>query len=325
MITAYLSKNKFQPEVVTVDSQDILNDALWIDLFNPTKEEEHLIEKKLRLSVPTRDEMQEIELSSRLYKENDALYMTVVMVATSDSNAPKSDAVTLILVNNILITIRYIEPHSFVSFIARLSKLLPEQYNATSVLIGLLDASIDRLADILENVSKLLDDYSQAIFQNSADDKSSIHHDYKQFLQKIGYSSDLYTKVEESLTSFNRLILFFESNVHNHVNLNIQSELTILLNDTKSLTEHVNFISNKVKFLFDATLGMISIEQNNIIRIFTIAAVILLPPTLIASIYGMNFQFMPELKWHLGYPLSIMLMLISGWIPYKYFKRKKWL
>ncbi|HLF67029.1 MAG TPA: CorA family divalent cation transporter, partial [Gammaproteobacteria bacterium] len=150
MITAYLTKNNLQAETITLDNQHALNDALWIDLLNPTKEEEHLIEKSLGLNVPTREEMQEIELSSRLYKENNAVFMTVTMVAKSDSREPKSDAVTLILVNNVLITVRYIEPLSFVLFTSRLSHLLPEQHNAVSLLIELLDASIDRLADILE-------------------------------------------------------------------------------------------------------------------------------------------------------------------------------
>lgn len=321
MIIAYLSQNKFKPQTITSDNQNMLKAALWIDLVNPSKEEESLIEKTLELDIPTREEMQEIELSSRLYKENDALFMTVTMVAKSDSPEPKSDAVTLIMANNQLITVRYIEPHSFALFTSHLAKLSPESQNAAWLLIELSDTSIDRLADILENVSRYLDECSQAIFHS----KTNEQLDYKMLLQKIGASGDLNTKVQESLTSFNRLITFYAKQFSANSVLDLQSQLTILATDIKSLSDHVAFLSNKVIFLLDATLGMVNIEQNNIIKIFSIAAVVLLPPTLIASIYGMNFEFMPELKWHFGYPYSIVLMIISAWLPYKYFKTKKWL
>ena len=325
MIIAYLCEKKLKPEPITLDNQHELNAALWIDLLNPSKEEESLVEKIIGLDIPTREEMQEIELSSRLYKENDVLFMTVTMVAKSDSSEPNSDAVTLILVGNKLITVRYIEPLSFELFISHLSKLPPESHNAASLLIELLDTSIDRLADILENVSRDLDSYSQIIFHPKINEKSPDKINYQKIFQGIGTSGELNTKVQESLLTFNRLISFFGKRVSPKLDSDMESKLATLNKDIKSLKDHVNFLSNKVIFLLDATLGMVNIEQNNIIKIFSIAAVILLPPTLVASIYGMNFDFMPELKWHLGYPFSIMLMLISALIPYTYFKKKKWL
>lgn len=326
MITAYLSQNKFKPVVITPDNENILNEALWIDLLSPSKEEEHLIERKFSLDVPTREEMQEIELSSRLYKEEDALFMTVTMVAKSDSSEPKTDAVTLILAKNKLITLRYIEPHSFALFSSHLSKLShQDSYHPAFILIELLDASIDRLADILEYVSHNLDSYSQIIFHPNTNNTSSTRTDYKQLLQKIGSSGDLNTKVQESLITFSRLITFFGKKIPTDIDIDIPPKLIILTKDIKSLIDQMNFLSNKVIFLLEATLGMINIEQNNIIKIFSIAAVVLLPPTLVASIYGMNFDFMPELKWRLGYPFAIILMFISAWLPYRFFKAKKWL
>ena len=324
MIIAYSSEKKFTPEIITLDNQNVLNTALWMDLLNPSKEEEHLVEKMLGLDIPTREEMQEIELSSRLYKENDALFMTATMVAKSDSPEPKSDAVTLILADDKLITVRYIEPLSFALFISHLSKFPPESHNAVALLVELLDTTIDRLADILENVSRNLDSSSQIIF-HQINEKSSDKPDYQKLFRGIGASGDLNTKVQESLLTINRLIGFFEKKISPKLDSDIESKLTMLTKDIKSLKDHVNFLSNKVIFLLDATLGMVSIEQNNIIKIFSIAAVILLPPTLVASIYGMNFDFMPELKWTFGYPFAIALMLISAWIPYKFFKMKKWL
>ncbi|OGT38157.1 MAG: magnesium and cobalt transport protein CorA [Gammaproteobacteria bacterium RIFCSPHIGHO2_12_FULL_37_14] len=325
MIITYLSEKKLKPETITMDNQAALNSALWVDLLNPTKEEEVWVESTLCLDIPTREEMQEIELSSRLYEENGALFMTVTMVAKSTSPEPTSDAVTLILTKTKLITVRYIEPHSFSLFTSYMAKLPLQSHNANALLVELLDASIDRLADILENVSSQLDNYSNVIFHSELNEKYSKKTDYKTLLQRIGASGDLNTKVQESLISFNRLMIFFGKKYSSEFDSSIQSKLTMIADDTKSLKDHVTFLSNKVNFLLDATLGMVNIEQNNIIKIFSIAAVILLPPTLVASVYGMNFEFMPELKWHWGYPFAIMLMLISAWLPYKYFKLKKWL
>lgn len=325
MITAYSSDNNFKPEIITSDNQNRLNNALWIDLLNLTKEEEAFAEKILKLDIPTREEMREIELSSRLYKEDNVLFMTAIMVAKSGTAEPTTDAVTLILMDNKLITVRYIEPLSFELFISQLSTLPLENQNATSMLVELLDVSIDRLADILEDVSRHLDGYSQTIFHPTKIGGSVNKPDYENIFQGIGASGDLNTKVQESLIAFNRLISFFARKRFPKIDVEMESKLTTLNKDIKSLKDHVTFISNKVIFLLDATLGMVSIEQNNIIKIFSIAAVILLPPTLIASVYGMNFDFMPELKWHWGYPFAIILMLISAWLPYKYFKIKKWL
>lgn len=324
MLTAYLSDNNLHGQIITADNQQLLNSAIWLDLFEPTQEEEDLLEKKLNIEIPTREEMSEIELSSRLYKEDDVLFMTVNMLADADSPLFKSDSVTLILAKNRLLTVRYIEPKTIKSFVSHIAKLPVERHNAIALFIELLEAVIDRLADILENISHGLDEYSHLIFPPKMH-RNHVHKNYKLLLQEIGNSGNLNTKAEQSLASFNRLIFFLQKNIGAELDVNRQTQLGILTDDIKSLLEHVNFISNKVNFLFNATLGMVSIEQNDVIRIFTIAAVILLPPTLIATIYGMNFNVMPELEWPLGYPFSILLMLVSAYIPYKYFKKKKWL
>lgn len=325
MITVYLNRNTFKTAIITIENKELLHDAAWIDLLNPSKDEESLVEDTLGIDIPTRKEMQEIEFSSRLYKEDDGLFMTVTMIAKSDSPQPKSDAVTLILAVNKLLTIRYIEPHAFALFISHLKKLSSENYQPINLLIELLDVSIDRLADILETVSHYLDDYSQLIFRSQSEEKHHKKPNYQHHFQDIGASGELSTKVQESLISFGRLITFFQQNISSEVDANLKERLFTLSKDIRSLSDYVSFLSNKVNFLLDATLGMVNIEQNNVIKIFSIAAVIFLPPTLVASIYGMNFQHMPELSWHFGYPLSIFFMLVSAWLPYLYFKKKKWL
>lgn len=324
MIIAYSTKNKFLPITITSINQNVLQEALWIDMFNPTKEEEKIVEAFLHLEVPTRAEMEEIEFSSRLYAEDNGIFMTVTMVAQSDTLAPKSDPVTLILTQDKFVTLRYIEPRSFGLFISRMTRNCPGSCTAERLLVELLDASIDRLADILEQVSHGLDLYSQNLFHEHMDTRSTNKPDFKKHLQELGFNGDLCNKIQESLVSYNRLVAYYGQN-EKHFDKTIQTKLIVLTKDILSLSDYATFLDNKVNFLLNATLGMVNIEQNNIIKIFSIAAVILLPPTLVASIYGMNFKVMPELYWRWGYPFAIFMMVIAAWLPYKYFKIKKWL
>lgn len=322
---AYLNQSMRDPATITVKNQDSLNvlkDPVWIDLFSPSREEEREVEQFIGRNIPTREEMTEIELSSRLYTENNTLFMTAMMLAQSNSPNPKLDPVTFILTQTQLITIRYVESQSFKLFLTQLKKIDPAQRDAVTLLITLLDAAVDRLADILEFIGTRLDNYSKTVFSpHSAAQKL----DYQHLMQQIGANGDLNTKARESLVTFNRLISFFEQTALSRIDSQGKSRLTTLSKDIASLSDHANFLSTKINFLLDATLGMVNIEQNNIIKIFSVAAVIFLPPTLVASIYGMNFHFMPELSWKYGYLLAIGMILTAAWLPYKYFKHRKWL
>lgn len=319
----YIDKSLLRPEVITVANQDKLKDAIWLDLLFPTKEEEDILDSFLGFTIPTRAEMIEIELSSRLYSENDTLFMTAAMIAQSDSTDPVLDPVTFILTKQQLITLRYVEPQSFKLFTSHVQKLNDTQRDAITLLIELLEATVDRLADILELVVHRVDTYSKTIFrpQNNQAEK----RDYQQLMQQLGANGDLTTKGQESLVTFNRLIAFLTQSKGSQLDPEKQARLSALSKDIISLSDHAHFLATKVNFLLDATLGMVSIEQNNIIKIFSVAAVIFLPPTLIASVYGMNFHIMPELTWKYGYLFAIGLMLSAAWLPYKYFKYRKWL
>lgn len=317
--TGYFVNNAFAQEEINVSNQNNLKNALWIDLINPSPEEEKLVEQVLGINIPTSEEMREIELSSRLYKENDVLFMTATMIAQSDSFNPKQDAVTFLFKKEQLITIRYIEPQAFILFIKRLRKIEIIN-NPASLFAELLDVTVDRLADILELINHQLENNSKDIFH-----QNGTNQNYQQLLQQIGINGELNSKIVESLVSFNRLIPFFEQNATTEINKNDHARLHSLSKDIIALTDHAAFLSNKISFLLEATLGMVQIEQNAIIKIFSVAAVIFLPPTLIASIYGMNFNIMPELSWKFGYIFAVGLMLLSSWLPYKYFKYRKWL
>lgn len=324
MIFACLNLNATLEMIgITDQNQKLIKDAVWVDMLSPTKYEEDLIENSLGSEIPTRDEMVEIELSSRLYKENDTLFMTATMIAHSESSEPMFDPVTFVLTPQQLVTIRYIDPLSFKYMNSYIKKINPEQRDAVHLLLELLDLSIDRLADILELVGRRLDEYSKTIFQPQGN--TDVKIDYQQLMQTLGSTGDLHTKSRESLMSFSRLIAYLSQAYSSRFDNDVQQRLAVITKDIGSLTDHANFLSTKVNFLLDATLGMVNIEQNNIIKMFSVAAVIFLPPTLVASIYGMNFQHIPELNWKYGYLFSIVVILLAAWLPYKYFKYRKWL
>jgi magnesium transporter len=326
MLVVYIEEETgIKSQEITKVNHTLLERALWIDMLCPTKQEEKIVEEFFGLEIPTRIEMEEIEPSSRLYRESNALFMTASMIAHSDSPEPKVEAVTFILANQKLITLRYIEPHSFKVFISQIKKRVPVQNDAEGLLVSLLEITTDRLADILEKVSNKFDEISHLIFHKNGNSSGSNVINYKQLLQTIGSNCVLGTKTRDSLISFIRLLSFLEQKSKSKFNKEMESRLAIISKDLSALSDYAVYISTEVNFLLDATLGMINIEQNNIIKIFSVAAVIFLPPTLIASMYGMNFKHMPELGWNLGYPISLVLMVISAWLPYRYFKRKKWL
>jgi magnesium transporter len=325
MIIAYVNHSSIEKHIIDADNQSLLAEAIWIDMLSPDKAEEKMVEQYTKLNVPTREEMREIEFSSRLYKDSGTLFMTAMMISQSESPTPLFDAVTFAVSQKQLITIRYIEPQGFKLFAAQIKKLDVTHLTVISLLIELLDANIDRLADILELVGHRLDEYSKAIFQPLVEESAMHKLDYRQLMQQAGANGDLNSKARESLVAFNRLTTFFVQTASSRIDDEGQLRISSLSKDIASLNDHANFLSTKINFLLDATLGMVNIEQNNIIKIFSVAAVIFLPPTLIASMYGMNFHNMPELSWRWGYGFAVVLMLISAWLPYMLFKKKKWL
>jgi magnesium transporter len=298
--------------------------AVWLDLLAPTGEEEHRVEALLGVEVPTREEMQEIEASSRLYEENGALYMTTTVVARADSEHPETTAISFILAGDRLVTVRYAEPQSFALFATRCQRSPGPFTRGDAVLAGLLDALIDRIADVIEHIGLEVDGLSHEVFEHPVSPRKT--GDFQRILRNLGRRGDLISKVRESLVGIGRLVMFFgQAWTDARQTKDLRARLRTMTRDVRSLTEHASFLSGKINFLLDATLGMINIEQNAIIKIFSVVAVVFLPPTLIASIYGMNFEFMPELDWRIGYPLALALMLGSAIAPYLFFKRRGWL
>lgn len=307
------------------DMTGLSESTVWIDLVSPTREEERLVEELVGINVPTKEDMEEIEISSRLYLENSAAFMTVILPSHTETGDPEMHPVTFVLTDRHLITIRYHEPRSFRTFPARAEKIPVGCETAEEVLMGLLEATVDRLADILERDGQDIDGISRRIFRHRAD-KPTRTRDFQDVLENIGQKGDLTSKIRDSLVSFDRMAGFLGHLAQQRRSgKNIRERIKTLSRDIRSLADYAGFLSQQITFLLDATLGMINIEQNAIIKIFSVAAVVFLPPTLIASIYGMNFTHMPELDWPFGYPFAIGLMIVSAILPYVYFKRRGWL
>lgn len=320
MLSFYNGKG-FRKDELGESNLEILKDAIWIDLLNPSSKEIRILNDYFGFEIPSRDEMVEIEVSSRLYTMDGNLFMTCAMISDSQTEDPKLDPVTFILTAKKLLTIRYIEPQAFKLFVSQIN-YNSEYHDPKLLLLDLLDTVIDRVADILEHVSINIDNHSKFVFDYGDTDKAK---DYKAILKKIAMSSDSNAKIQDSLVSFNRLLPYLLNSSIANLDKLMKLRILNMRKDILSLSHHTQAVSSKVGFLLDATLGLVNIEQNNIIKIFSVAAVIFLPPTLIASIYGMNFRFIPELAWKYGYFMAIGLMTIAAWAPYKYFKYKKWL
>ena len=303
----------------------IPEDALWIDLIEPTREEDKLVEVHLNIEIPTREEMADIEPSEILYHENNARYMTVRVLCSSESDAPKLIDVSFILTERALVTVRYGEPRSFSMFMARAGKPGGCRHQPQAVLDGLIETIIDRAAEILGTVGSRIDRLSQAIFENERKGAKRAAS-YRAALKSIGRKGDIISNVRESMVSVERMLLFLSASMPRPQQTSgFQAEWRTALRDVQAIEEHATFLSNKIQFLLDATLGLVSIEQNDIIKIFSVMAVIFLPPTLVSSLYGMNFKFMPELEWEYGYLWAITLMILAAVLPYLFFRWKRWL
>ncbi|MDO9487417.1 MAG: magnesium transporter CorA family protein [Sphingomonadaceae bacterium] len=303
--------------------------TVWIDLLEPSNAEEQLVERALGLQVPTREEMAEIEPSSRLYQERGAVFLTANVMSGIDAGDPVSSPVSFVLTRDHLVTVRYADPKPFRSFASHIEREPSLCASATMTLIHLLDAIIDRLADTLEVVQGDIDKTSRAVFrrgQQSGRRRARMSNDtLQELLIAIGDDQDLLAKTRDSLVSMGRLMSFLSLPLHIREDQELREHVKSLGRDVASLIDHSAFLATNISFLLDASLGLINIEQNAIIKIFSVAAVVFLPPTLVASIYGMNFEHMPELRWLLGYPYALALMVMSAVLPYLFFKRKGWL
>ncbi len=302
--------------------------AIWYNLTDPTRDESRFVESCLGIDIPTRAEMHDIEPSARLYTEDGAEFMTITALVNAETDEPRKTPVSFVLRDSQLVTIRYADPKPFRLFERLVTRPTNNAFTTgEKVMLGLLEALSDRLAQLLESTGDEIDQISREVFRTKSGDTTRKTRGLEQIIERIGARGDILSLAQESLVSIARVVAFHQTVESDDARAARESrqQLKTLQRDVVALTDHAAFLNHKLGFLLDATLGLINLEQNQIIKIFSVAAVVFLPPTLVASIYGMNFIIMPELDWPLGYPFALGIMVLAALLPYLFFKRKGWL
>ena len=299
-----------------------LGEALWIDLYRPLDSQVAAV-AELGLEVPTLADMEEIEISNRLYREGGVDYMTVVLPGLSTTKAPMAGPVTFILSPARLVTVRHHAPRPFETFPERAEKSVAGCGSAERIFIGLLEEAIARMADLLEGAGRALDGVSATVFATGTPKSDAA---LQGTLELVGQQGELIGRVRLCLLTLERALSFFGQTLDDRpAGEALKPVVKGEMRDIQALAVHADFLSARVGLAVDATMGMINLAQNTTVRIVSVVAALFLPPTLIASVYGMNFRVMPELDLPWGYPMALLLMLGSAVATYLFFKWKKWL
>lgn len=303
-----------------IDPETIRESIVWIDMLLPTADEIGWIESLFGVELPTKSEREEIEHSSR-YWEDDACiminaYFFVSFFFVDSTKSPYNETVSFVLQENILFTVRDRELQTFDTTFKAMSMRPKSFASGYDVFMQIFDIRIDTDADLVEYASKESDVIRKTMLSESAGQDVDT-------LRKISTMQEFTLKVRQSVFDKQRILNAFARS--GKLPKTLKDDLVIMMKDVNSLVEFTTITINTLDTLQNLFLAQINIEQNKIIKLFTVASVVLMPPTLIASIYGMNFRFMPELAWQGGYPMSIGLMIVAGVIPLVYFRKKRWL
>lgn len=296
--------------------------ATWIDLYRPMPPQSAAV-AALGIEVPSLDEMEEIEISARLYRNAGTEVMTVVVPGLSTSKAPMAGPVTFILAPERLVTVRHHAPRPFETFPARADRSGPGCSSPDRIFLGLIEEIIGRLADLMEGTGRALDDIARTVFGGQTDKNGAV---LKEALVSIGREGELLGRVRLCLLTLERALSYFSQIAEGRPGTKaLNPFIKGATRDIQALGVHADFLSARVSLATDATLGMISLAQNDTVRILSVIAALFLPPTLIASAYGMNFVNMPELAQPWGYPAALALMAGSAVVTWVILKWRRWI
>ncbi len=322
MITAFLPAARGMERVAIQPGSRIPSTVLWLDLASPTPAERKAAEELVGVEIPTPEDMAAIETSERLYEEGGVLVMTAVMPMAVREPDPKISSLTFVLSSRRLVTVRYGDPKSITLTAKRALVDGTVPHSGPGAMFLHLDSIIDRLADEVERASSDYDSLCVKVFEGGVSARKS--GDYKEAIKAMGLIGLKVAKLHDVCGTLARLLLFLAFHRETVALTVVQvAACKSIGRDVQSIKEHADALDNKLSFLLDATVGLVTLEQNQIIKLFSVLAVIFLPPTLIASIYGMNFDIMPELKWAFGYPYSIGVMVLSIAVTFLYFRWQK--
>ncbi len=304
--------------------------VVWFDLLDATEEEVLEVAGATGLHIPVREELSEIESSSRLRAVGDALYLSAPLVYRAEgTRLPGTTPVGFVLTRNFLVTVRYAKLTAFTMFAEQLASLAAA--DGPTAFVGLTEAIVDRMADVLETVGLELDQISHRIFNSDVKEVARLRRprgedaDLRAVVRRIGRAGDLTSKIRDGLLGIGRIVPFVTSTRGAWLSPDLQRRLETQRQDMASIADYDAHIVNKVQFLLDATMGLIGIEQNNVFKVLTVVSVIGIPPTLVAGIYGMNFKNMPEYDWSFGYQYGIAVLVLSAFVPWVWIKLRGWL
>ena len=292
----------------------LYENILWIDLQSPTSQEREFIEKNFKIEFFTSQELQEIESSSRFFETEETIEINLGFVSTDVQLSVQN--VTFILKNHVLFTYRQGDVKTFAEAVRRLKTMTTEtKDHGLDVFLTILETRIDSDADLIESINRRVNHVSKSLISQKSL-KEDLLLGIAQLQENVMMLHQAITEKQRVVSSLIRIPEF---------NRLGNERLTIIIRDIASLLQHSQFSSQRLEYLQNTFLGLVNIEQNQVIKIFTVVTVIFMPPTLIASVYGMNFEYMPELDWVAGYPMALGLMILSSLLFLWYFRRKKWL
>lgn len=332
---AYTKEQRLEWKVVSSEHKWPSRILFW-DVFAPTPDEVKLLEDSIAITVPSEQDLGMSEVVRPFYHADQVYYMTITVIYQHESSEYiESAPLAFILSGDSLIMLSHVKLSPLQIFFERTRRDLGIYHDPDLLLTTIIDVLINNVAKTMEEAGNELDVLLKVLFAKEKNlvstTKASPRKYYDEVIAKIGMIGNVISKTRESLVSINRLILYYDQ-IEEHKDasqIDVRREQRVRLRhlsrEIHSLAEYASFLSQRNSFLIDATLGMLSVEQNMIIKMFTVAAAVLMPPTLIASVYGMNFQKMPELTWEFGYPFAILLIIVSALIPYAFFKKKGWL
>jgi len=307
------------------EAEEPWSGAIWLDLCEPTDEERARVAEATALRVPDKSAISEIETSSRVYIENGAMYLSAPLPAAPNGTEPLS-AVGFVLTRRVLISVRLAKNQVFDHLFDGCQSAASA--SACDLFLRILEAVVDRAADVLERCSADLDSLSHTAFHSEVTRRRQVQRisdRLRATLRKLGQIGDHTSQIRDTLLGFGRIAAFVCESGNTVLSPEELPRLKAVRADIASLNDYQQHLSGKVQFLLDATLGFISIEQNDVVKTLTIVSVVGVPPVLVAGIYGMNFAHMPELQWTFGYPFALALMVITGLLPLAWFKWRGWM
>jgi magnesium transporter len=301
--------------------------ASWLDLLDPTPDERSIVESDYGLKLPSREDLSEVESSSRIAEENGVLFLSMPIVSHARALEDAPSPIGFVLSKNVLVTIRYTQLRSFDAAAAKFSKS-DTRASSVDAFATLVEEMVDRSADLLEDIAAELDAVSRSVFLKTRTRRRHLTRSndaLHRTLIEVGNAGERLSQIRGSLLGLQRIVPFVSEPERDWIPNNVRSRLRTAQADLLSLTDYETHLSDKVQFLLDAVLGFISTKQNDIFTVLTIVSVVGIPPTLVASIYGMNFKNMPELDWAWGYQFGLALIVLSTVLPILWFKWRGWL